>query len=88
MTQVWMVRNSDTDIHLFNRFEHLKPSVEISFCRCQEVKIEVEHQPILDGDVPLLPTVKFHVTGKRDGVEFKATIAAQRWPVWTEPGHL
>lgn len=79
MTQVWMLRNSDTDIHVFNRYDHLKPSVAISYCRCQDVQI-VEHRD------PRSST--FTVTGKRDGVDFTDTVTFMCLPVWTEPSHL
>lgn len=79
MTQVWMVRNSDTDIHVFNRREHLRPSVNISYSRCQDVSV-VEDWSARE--------VVFTVTGKRDGEPFTDTIKAQCFPVWTEPSHL
>lgn len=85
MTQVWMIRNSDTDIHLFNRFEHLKPSVEISYSRCQEVVIK-ESWPSQD----FRGKVIFTITGRRgsDNSSFEDKVIAIRLPVWTEPSHL
>jgi len=84
MTQVWMVRNSDTDIHLFNRFEHLEPSVATSYSRCKDVSIKYKH----DG----MGNITFTITGLRgeSGFEapFEETIVAKRYPVWTEPCHL
>lgn len=79
MTQVWMIRNSDTDIHLFNRFEHLEPSVRISFSACEDVQISITRQP---------REVYFDVTGRRKGEQFQETIHALCLPVWTEPSHL
>lgn len=79
MTQVWMIRNSDTDIHLFNRREHLKPSVAISYSTCQDVGIAELWEP---------RKAMFTVTGKRGGVDFKEFVTATCFPVWTEPSHL
>lgn len=79
MTQVWMIRNSDTDIHLFNRYEHLKPSVEISYSRCTEVIINERRED---------REVFYEVSGKRDGQWFNETVCFIQLPVWTEPSHL
>ena len=79
MTQVWMIRNSDTDIHLFNRFEHLEPSVRISYSSCKNVVIEITRQP---------REVYFDVSGEREDGPFNETIHAKCLPVWTEPSHL
>lgn len=79
MSQVWMVRNSDTDIHLFNRAEHLKPSVEISYSRCTQVKIAERREG---------REIHFHILGKRQGIDFSETVIAYCYPVWTEPSHL
>lgn len=79
MTQVWMIRNSDTDIHLFNRHEHLLPSVQISYSTCQNVSIEMQRSQ--DGTY-------FDVIGKRQNEDFHDTIFAKCLPVWTEPSHL
>jgi len=79
MTQVWMIRNSDTDIHLFNRYEHLEPSVRISYSACKDVVIETVRKP---------QEVHFDVSGLRDGEPFSETIHAVCFPVWTEPSHL
>jgi hypothetical protein len=79
MTQVWMIRNSDTDIHLFNRYEHLRPSVEISFSACSNVKIETVREPT---------TVTFTVSAELDGKPKNEVIVAQCFHVWTEPSHL
>lgn len=79
MTQVWMVRNSDTDIHLFNRFDHLLPSVEISYSACKKVEISFSRQP---------SKVTFVVKGFRSDTPFEETIVADCYPVWTEPSHL
>jgi hypothetical protein len=79
MSEVWMVRNSDTDIHLFNRYEHLGPSVKISYSQCSFVNIEEKRDP---------RKTTFTVTGKRNGENFKETVIAHQYPVWTEPSHL
>ena len=79
MTQVWMVRNSDTDIHLFNRYEHLIPSVRITFGACDNVKIDINRE---------VTKVTFTVTAKYKGEDRSETIVAQCLPVWTEPSHL
>jgi len=88
MTQVWMLRNSDTDIHVFNRFEHLLPSVKISYSRCIDVQIEQSERTSYE--------VTYRVTGKRvdkaQGEEFftlfDETIQFKCLPVWTEPCQL
>jgi hypothetical protein len=80
MTQVWMLRNSDTDIHLFNRREHLKPSIEISYSRCQDVTISIISETAQG--------VTFRIEGKRNGNKFDETIYFKRLPIWTEPSHL
>lgn len=79
MTQVWMVRNSDTDIHLFNRHEHLEPSVRISYGACKDVVVTMQRE--------VMGTV-FTITGKRRDVPFEETIEAKCFSVWTEPCHL
>lgn len=79
MTQVWMIRNSDTDIHLFNRYEHLEPSVRISFSACENVQVGVRRQG---------RDAYFDVTGIRVGESFQETVHALCLPVWTEPSHL
>jgi hypothetical protein len=79
MTQVWMIRNSDTDIHLFNRYDHLEPSIQVTYSRCEGVTWTTERSP---------REIKFTVTGKRDGKPFTETIIAHCLPVWTEPSHL
>lgn len=79
MTQVWMCRNSDTDIHIFNRREHLLPSVELSFSRCKDVKVEKKEE---------FRNVTYTVTGTRDDGPFEEKITFQCIPVWTEPSHL
>lgn len=79
MTQVWMCRNSDTDIHLFNRREHLLPSVRISYSACKDVVIEMHDRE--DG-------IYFDVSGMRNNKPFAETIFFKRCPVWTEPCHL
>lgn len=79
MTQVWMVRNSDTDIHLFNRREHLEPSVRISYSACEDVVIKPHY---------IAREAIFDVTGKRNGEPFTEQVVARCLPVWTEPSHL
>lgn len=79
MTQVWMVRNSDTDIHLFNRFDHLETSVRITFSRCSNIKIETVRKPT---------KVTFTVTANYKGEPRNEIIVAHCLPVWTEPSHL
>lgn len=81
MTQVWMCRNSDTDIHLFNRQDHLRPSVEISFSRCTDVTITERY-------VGHLNELIFEVKGKIEGLPFTEQVVFRRLPVWTEPSHL
>ena len=80
MTQVWVFRNSDTDIHVFNRFDHIKPSIEITFSRCRDVTIEEIQR---SGNL-----VVFEVKGNRDGQAFTDALNFQRLSVWTEPSHL
>lgn len=80
MTQVWMLRNSDTDIHLFNREAHLEPSVRISYSRCEDVVIK----SIFTARNELV----FTVTGKRNDEIFEDIITFKCLPVWTEPSHL
>lgn len=86
MTQVWMLRNSDTDVHVFNRFEHLEPSVRISYSACTNVEIDtIDHQS---------RKITFRVKGKRGAafgdnpVHFEDLVVFECWPVWTEPCHL
>lgn len=88
MTQVWMLRNSDTDIHVFNRFEHLLPSVKISYSSCLNIQIEQLERSSYE--------VIYRVIGKRvdkaQGEEFYTSfdelVTFKCLPVWTEPCHL
>lgn len=80
MTQVWMYRDSDTDIHLFNRFEHLEPSVRITYSRCTDVSVVVFD---VTSDY-----IRYKVTGKNAEQQFEEIILFKRLPVWTEPSHL
>lgn len=84
MTQVWMLRNSDTDVHLFARREHLEPSVSISYSTCKHVKIVQQAGSEYPAD-----TVAYRVTGARDDSGwFDELVIFRRYPVWTEPSHL
>lgn len=88
MTQIWMLRNSDTDIHVFNRFEHLLPSVKISYSKCLDVQIEQSERTSHE--------VIYRVTGKRVDntqgekfyISFEEQVIFKCLPVWTEPCHL
>lgn len=80
MTQVWMLRNSDTDIHVFNREAHLEPSVRISYSRCNDVVIKSEFTSGRE--------LIFTVTGKRGEETFEDIVVFKCLPVWTEPCHL
>lgn len=79
MTQVWMLRNSDTDIHVFNRADHLLPSVRISYSACKDVTVDSVRRP---------HEIVFTVSGKRNGEDFSDVIVFKQLPVWTEPCHL
>lgn len=80
MTQVWMLRNSDTDIHLFNREAHIEPSVAITYSRCKDVVINRTHG---------MREITYTITGKRNGGEaFEDCLVFICLPVWTEPSHL
>lgn len=80
MTQVWMLRNSDTDIHVFNREAHLMPSIRISYSRCKDVNIASEFTSSRE--------LVFTVTGKRNDESFEDKLVFKCLPVWTEPCHL
>ncbi len=88
MSQVWMIRNSATDIHIFEKREHLLPSVKFSYHGCKDVHIVEKNE-----NTPL-PSVSFTVTGFRtkaqseEGERFEEKIIAQCLPVWTEPCHI
>jgi hypothetical protein len=84
MTQVWMLRNSDTDIHVFNRYDHLLPSVKITYSRCINVQIEqISHTS---------REVIYRIRGKRElehtEADFEELCIFFCLPVWTEPCHL
>lgn len=79
MTQVWMLRNSDTDIHVFNRAAHLDESVKISYSRCEDVNINCVHS---------FNEITYTVTGKRNGESFEDCMVFKCLSVWTEPCHL
>lgn len=74
--QVWIIRNSETDVHVFDRFEHLEPSVRISYHKKSELHVEV----IRDQG-----TAKFRVS--YDG-KVQDEIIAVMYPVWDAPCHL
>lgn len=80
MTQVWMLRNSDTDIQLFNRQDHILPSLRITFSACQNVNIIRSHATANE--------LIYIVEAILDGKDIHERFEFQRLPVWTEPCHL
>ena len=82
MKRIWMVKNSDNDIHFFDDDKHLEESVRITFSSCTEVYIEREQDSSMN--------VTFSVDFKRPGEEDLSTevIVARCFPVWDSPSHL
>lgn len=78
MSHVYMVYNSAKDIHVFERREHILPSVAISYCRCPGYSFTVKEGTGKD----------IHVSVTNAKGEEVTTIVAMCLPVWTEPSHL
>lgn len=70
------------DIHIFNKREYLRPSVERSYSRCQDVEITESNEEGYAGKVI------FTITGKRDSEAFRDQVIFHRRPLWNEPTHL
>lgn len=84
MSHVYLLRNSDTDMHVFDKEEHLLPSVRISYSKAHQLKIE-------PGPFDMrYVTFKVSGTWDKEGVAhpFEETITFHRLPVWDEPSHL
>jgi hypothetical protein len=80
MSHVYVLINSDTDIHVFDKEEHLLLSVYITYSWCSDVNIV---------EAPFDPRyVTFTVTGTKDKQSFNDTITFHRLAVWNEPSHL
>lgn len=87
MTQVWMIRNSDTDIHLFNRREHCERSIGITYSRCN-VQIEQIENSVRRMVFSVKGTRPVQRVGGEDSEPVNDTLTFECWPVWTEPSHL
>jgi len=76
---VYMVVNSMTDIHLFEKNKDILPSVKISYHAVPNLTFKVEYD-CLDVIVHVL---------NADGTPYQGTpIRAKCIPVWNEPSHL
>ncbi len=77
---VYVLINSETDIHIFKNVCDLLPSIKITYSRCENVRIEQERD---------INDITFKVTGNHsngDAILDKLTFKCI--PVWESPSHV
>lgn len=88
-SHVYMIVNSVTDIHLFDNDKHIRPSIEISYHKCRDVKITVTHDNFHHHyKVEYKKPAETNKDIPNDDTVYTAEIVVRCIPVWNEPCHL